>query len=127
MDSSFSPDLADLPYSPDLNAVSCSGVLVKDPELFVQEHGDLIVTAVLAIEGNLQLTALGTWMRQTYFVDTWGTGSVAERLSTLPIGSYLKISGALDYLYNPEGERPTDRLILAIRIRDVIEMTPPPR
>lgn len=126
MNSSFSPDLADLP-SPDLNAISCSGILIKDPELLVREHGDLIVTAVLAIEGQLQHTAWGTWKRQTFFVDTWGTGTVAEQLSTMPVGSHLKISGALDYLYNPQGERPADRLVLAIRIKDAIEMTPPPR
>lgn len=124
MESSFSPNLADMP-SPDLNTVSCSGILVKDPELLAHEHGDLMVTAVLAIDGMFQKTAWGTWMRQTFFVNVWGDGTVADRLGTIAVGSHLKISGALDYLYNPEGERSTDRVVLAVRIEQIRHVVQP--
>ena len=123
MDTPFSHDLPDSPYAPDLNSVAFTGVLVKDPELLDQDHGELIAMVVLAIEGKRQPTAWGTWGQQTYVVDAWGMGSVAERLATMEIGSSLKLSGSLDYLYCDHAERPTDRVVLAVRIEEITAIT----
>lgn len=126
MDALFSNDLTNSPYAPDLNSVAFTGVLVKDPELLVQEHGGLIAIVVLAIEGKLQPTAWGSLGQQTYVVDAWGMGSVAEQLATMQIGSCLKLSGSLDYLYRDHAEHPTDRIVLAVRIEEVTNIAPLP-
>lgn len=103
----------------DLNAVSVTGMLIQESELMAGAEGELVAVVGLAVEGRHQASAWGTTIRQTYFIHAWSVGPVAEWLATMPAGTRVRISGALDYLYRNDAPTIAERVVLSIRIDEL--------
>ena len=82
----------------DLNQVTLTGFSLSAPEIGVGFSGTMSVVMLFATRGPLR-SDRDTFGQQTYLIDVWANGGVAERLLTIPEGAQLLLHGSLDYVY----------------------------
>lgn len=98
----------------DLNQVTLTGFSLSAPEVGIALSGTMSVAILLATRGPLR-SDHGTVGQQTYLIDVWADGLVAEQLLTIPEGTQLLLHGSLDYVYRQDSAQWT----IGVRVHQV--------